>query len=275
MNSNADIRVELLSVIERYVQFASTVKPFASPSATAQYMLLVRSCNSFSAAVSLCMSGFFVESYNSARVGLETGWLSLVLRRSATKSWEWLTLVPSDTSMEVAEKRYKDTFGSPAWIRKEVSQDGKELRDNLYQVLSTKSHANVAATFFMCSSANDPNDLCLYGPGPLDSEEHRSKHLRGILYSLCSLLHDIQVQCGVDLGVTWRHDEMGLFNIAGVGYPDKDSGVRVVPKKVNAAYQTMVLLKLAKCQQSGATAMDNLAVERTCATSRAGCSLSG
>lgn len=249
MNRNADIQAELLSAIEKYVQFAATVKPFTSPSATAQYMLLVRSCNAFSAAMSLCLSGFFVESYNSARVGLETGWLSLVLRRNAEMAFEWLTLVPSDTSMEDAEKRYMNTFGSPAWIRKEVSPKGKDQRDNLYQVLSTKSHANVAATFFVCPSASDPNDLCLYGPGPLESEEHRQKHLRGIFYSLSSLLQDIQEQCGVDLGVTWRHDEMGLFNIAGVGYRDKDTGVRVVPKKVNAAYQAMVLLKLAKQQQ--------------------------
>jgi len=252
MNRNADVRAELLSVIKKYVQFASTVQPFTSPSATAQYMLLVRSCNAFSAAVTLCLSGFFVESYNSARVGLEAGWLSLILRRDAEKAFEWLTLIPSDTSMEVAEKRYMKTFGSPAWIREEVSPDGKEQRDNLYQVLSTKSHANVAATFFVCPSTDDPNDLCLYSPGPLESEEHRHKHLHGIFYSLSSLLHDIQMQCGVDLEVTWRHDEMGLFNIAGVGYPDKVTGVKVVPKKVNAAYQAMVLLKIAKHQQGAA-----------------------
>lgn len=249
MNRNVDIEAELFSAIEKYLQFTATVRPFSSPSATAQYMLLVRSCNAFSAAFSLCLGGFFVECYNSARVGLEAGWLSLVLRRDAKKAFEWLTLVPSDTSMEDAEKRYMNTFGSPAWIRKEVSPTGKEQRDNLYQVLSTKSHANVAATFFVCPSADDPNDLCLYGPGPLECEEHRHKHLHGIFYSLSSLLHDIQEQCGVDLGVAWKHDEMGLFNIAGVGYPDKDTGVRVVPKKVNAAYQAMVLLKLAAYRQ--------------------------
>jgi len=249
MNKNSDIRTELLSVIERYVQFTSTIEPFTSPGATAQYMLLVRSCNAFSAAMSLCLSGFFVEAYNSARVGLEAGWLSLVLRRDAGKALEWLTLVPSDTSIEVAEKRYRDTLGSPAWIRKEVSPENKEQRDNLYQILSTKSHANVAASFFVCPSTNDPNDLCLYGPGPLESEEHRNKHLYGIFYCLSSLLHDIQMHYGLDLGVTWRHDEMGLFNISGVGFPDKDTGVKVVPNKVNAAYQAMVLLKLAKVQQ--------------------------
>lgn len=244
MSSNDDVQAELLSVIERYAQFASTVEPFTSPSATAQYMLLARSCNAFYAAVSLCLNGFFVESYNSARVGLEAGWLSLVLRRNAEKAFEWLTLIPSDTSMEAAEKRYRETFGSPAWIRKEVSPEGKERRDNLYEILSKKSHANVAASFFVCSTANDPNDLCLYGPGPLDSEEHRYKHLHGIFYCLKSLINDVQAQCDVDLGVNWKHDEMGLFNIAGVGYPDENTGVKVVPKKVNAAYQAMVLLKL-------------------------------
>ena len=249
MNTSTNIRGELLAVLERYIQFTSTITPFASPSATAQYMLSARSCNAFFAAASLCASGFFVESYNSARVGLETGWLSLILRRDADKAMEWLTLVPSDTSMELVEKRYRSTYGSPAWIRKEVSSDGKEQRDNLYQILSTKSHANVASAFFMCQSESDPNDLCLYGPGPLNSEEHRCKHLRGISYCLKSLLWDIQKQCGVDLGVTWRHDEMALFNIAGVGYPDKDTGVKVVPKKVNAAYQALVLLKIAKIQQ--------------------------
>lgn len=249
MNTSTNIRAELLAVIERYIQFASTIIPFTSPSTTAQYMLLTRSCNAFSAAASLCVSGFFVESYNSARVGLETGWLSLILRRDADKAMEWLTLVPSDTSMELAEKRYRSTYGSPAWIRKEVSPNGREQRDNLYQILSTKSHANVASAFFMCQSESDPNDLCLYAPGPLDSEEHRFKHLRGIYYCLNSLLCDIQNQCGVDLGVTWRHDEMALFNIAGVGYPDKHTGVKVVTKKVNAAYQALVLLKLTKIQQ--------------------------
>ncbi|WP_027388920.1 hypothetical protein [Chrysiogenes arsenatis] len=249
---SSSIQAELLSVIEKYVQFTSTIEPFTSPSATAQYMLMARSCNAFSAAVSLCMSGFFVESYNSARVGLETGWLSLILRQDSAKALEWLTLVPSDSSMEVAEKQYRNTFGSPAWIRKEVSQEGKEQRDNLYQILSTKSHANVAATFFMCPSESDSNDLCLYGPEPLDSEEHRCKHLRGIFYCLNSLIYEIQSQCNVDLCVTWKHDEMGLFNIAGVGFPDKDTGLRVVPKKVNAAYQVMVLQKLAKLQQKAA-----------------------
>jgi len=249
MHTNNNIQEQLLLAIDKYAQFVNTIKPFISPSTTAQHMLMVRSCNAFSAAMTLCLGGFFVESYNSTRVGLETGWLSLVLQRDSQLAFEWLTLIPSDTSLEDAEKRYRNTFGSPAWIRKEVSPKEKDQRDNLYQILSTKSHANVAATFFICPSASDPNDLCLYGPGSLRSEEHRHKHLRGIFYSLNFLLNDIQQHCNVDLGATWRHDEMELFNIAGVGCPDKDTGVRVVPKKVNAAYQAMMLLKLAKQQQ--------------------------
>jgi hypothetical protein len=46
---------------------------------------------------------------------------------------------------------------------------------------------------------------------------------------------------------------MSLFNIAGVGFPDKDTIVKVVPAKVNAAYQAMVLLKFAKLQVQGTT----------------------
>jgi hypothetical protein len=128
-----------------------------------------------------------------------------------------------------------------------------EQRTNIYQVLSTKSHANVASAFFVCPTASDPNDLCLYAPGPLASDEHQYKFMKGILYCLKYLLHDIQSQCACDLGVTWSYDNMSLFNIAGVGFPDKDTIVKVVPAKVNAAYQAMVLLKFAKLQVQGTT----------------------
>lgn len=242
----ADTHAELLSAIERYSRFALAVEPFVSASTTAQYMLLTRSCNAFTAAATLCLNGFFVDSYNSVRAGLEAGWLSLILRSSEERAMEWLTMVPSDTSLDIAEKRYRNTFGSPAWIRKEVSANNREQRDNIYQVLSIHSHANVASGFFVRPSATDPNDLCLYAPGPLDSDEHRYKYMNGIYYCLECLLHEIQSQCDCDLGGTWSYDEVSLFNIAGVGYPDKGTIVKVVPKKVNAAYQAMVLLKLAK-----------------------------
>jgi len=252
-NTVADIHAELLSAIERYIRFASAVEPFLSASTTAQYMLFARSCNAFSAAATLCLNGFFVDSYSSARTGLEAGWLSLILRSSEERAMEWLTMVPSDTSLDKAEKRYRNTFGSPAWIRKEVSANDREQRDNIYQVLSIQSHANVASAFFVRPSANDPNDLCLYAPGPLDSDEHRCKYMNGILYCLKCLLREVQSQCDCDLGVTWNYDEMSLFNIAGIGYPDKDTIVKVVPQKVNAAYQAMVLLKLAKLRSRGTT----------------------
>lgn len=250
MKKSADPQVELLSFIERYAEFATSIKPFSSPSDTAQYMLMSRSCNAFSAAVSLCLSGFFVESYNSVRVGLETGWLSLILRGNAEQAFEWLTMIPSDTSMKKAERRYRNSFGSPVWIRQNVSPEGKGQRDNLYKILSTKSHANVAASFFISPSASDSNDLCLYGPSPFNCEVHRSKHLQGILYCLECLLHEVQLQCSVDLGVAWKHDEVSLFNIAGVGFPDAETGVKVVPENVNAAYQAMFLLRLFMQQQS-------------------------
>jgi len=215
-------------------------------------MLLTRSCNAFASAVTLCTNGLFVDSYNSVRVGLEAGWLSLILKNSEVRALEWLTLVPSDTSPEVLEKQYRNTYGSLAWIRKEVSMDDVDLeqRTNIYQVLSTKSHANVASTFFVCASESDPNDLCLYGPGPLASHEHELKFLKGILYCLKYILHDIQTRCDCDLGVTWSYDNISLFGIAGVGFADEKTGLKVVPSKVNAHYQAMVLLKLAKLQGS-------------------------
>jgi len=247
---STDIHAEALSLLEKYIRFASTANPFESFSGTAQCMLFTRSCNAFASAITLCLNGLFVDSYNSARVGLEAGWLAIILSRSDEHAREWLTLVPSDTSQTEPEKRYRNTYGSLPWIRKEVSVDSLDLeqRTNIYQILSTKSHANVAAMFFVCPTASDPNDLCLYEPGTLDSDEHQRKFAKGILYCLKYLLHDVQRQCSYDFGVTWSYDNMSLFNIAGVGFPDKDTGVRVVPSKVNAAYQGMVLTKFAKIQ---------------------------
>lgn len=247
---SADIHAEALSLIEKYMHYASIAKPYESFSSTAQYMLYTRSCNSFASAITLCLNGLFVDSYNSARVGLESGWLAIILSRNNEHAKEWLMLVPSDTSQTEPEKRYRNTYGSLPWIRKEVSVDNLDLeqRTNIYQVLSTKSHANVAAMFFVCHTDSDPNDLCLYEPGTLDSDEHQRKFAKGILFCLKYLLHDIQRQCSYDFGVTWSYDNMSLFNISGVGFPDKDTGIRVVPSKVNEAYQSMVLLKFAKVQ---------------------------
>ncbi len=245
---------EIKSLLDLYGGFTADFKPFCSFSETAQYMLFTRSCNAFRSAGILCWEGLFVDSYNSARVGLEAGWLALILRRSDERAREWLTLVPTDTANSSPEKNYKSTFGSLPWIRKEVSCDESDLkrRTNIYQLLSTKSHANVSAMFFVSDSENRLNDVCPYPPVPLESAEHRRKFLDGILYCLKYMLQDIQRQCAKDFGVTWRYDNHSLFNIAGVAFPGGDDGITVVPEKVNSAYQSMILLKFAQVQAEAA-----------------------
>lgn len=241
---------EITTLLDLYSSFASEFKPFSTCSETAQCMLFTRSCNAFRSAGILCWEGLFIDSYNSARVGLESGWLALILRKSDERAREWLTLVPNDTIDTGIEKKYRNTYGSLRWIRGEVSIDEADLRQrtNIYQLLSTKSHANAASTFYVADSEDKPNDLCLYPPQQLNSAEHRYKFLKGILYCLKYILWDIQLQCDKKFGVSWAYDSIDLFNIAGVAYPDEKGGLVVVPEKVNPMYQAMILLKFADVQ---------------------------
>ena len=245
-----EIANEINILLDKYESFTSDFEPFSTFPATAQYMLFSRSCNAFRSASILCWEGLFVDSYNSARVGLETGWLALVLRKNDDRAREWLTLIPSDTLDTDIEKKYRNTYGSLPWIRREVSFDETDLkhRTNIYQLLSTKSHANAASTFYLADSKCKENDLCLYPPHQLNSATHRYKYLKGIRYCLRYILWDIQLKCDKAFGVTWNYDNTELFNIAGVAYPDDKEGLVVIPQKVNPAYQTMILLKFADTQ---------------------------
>lgn len=247
-----DMNGEIIACLEKYISYASKIRPFSTKSSTAYYMLLTRSCNAFISAYTLCQNGLHVDSYNSVRIGLENGWLALILREDETRALEWLTLVPSDNSSEIIEKKYRNTYGSVKWIRKEVSLNDrdKNQRDNIYGILSTKSHANVASTFFISGATPQENNFCLYAPGAMKDNEHEYKNLKGILYCLKYILYDFQVRCGEDFGVDWKYDHMSLFNIAGVGYPGKNGGMEVVSSKVNSAYQAMVLLEIFRLQQN-------------------------
>jgi hypothetical protein len=244
------IAQEIRVLLDTYASFASEFESFLTFHETAQRMLFTRSCNAFRSADILCGEGLSIDSYNSARVGLESGWLALILRKSDKRAREWLTLIPNDTSDEYIEKKYRNTYGSLQWIRKEVSIDEADLRQrtNIYQLLSTKSHANVASTFYVADSEEKPNDLCLYPPQQLNCAEHRYKFLKGILYCLKYILWDIQRQCNKNFGVIWTYDNMDLFNIASVGYSDEKGGIVVVPEKVNPTYQLMILIKFADLQ---------------------------
>lgn len=245
-----EMATEIRTLLDLYSSFASGFKPFSTFPETAQCMLFTRSCNAFRSAGILCWEGLFIDSYNSARVGLECGWLALILRKSDERAREWLTLVPDDTSDADIDKKYRNTYGSLPWIRKEVSIDetDKKQRTNIYQLLSIKSHANAASTFYVADSEHKPNDLYLYPPQQLNSAEHRYKFLKGILYCLKYILCDIQLQCEKKFGVSWTYDSINLFNIAGVAYPDQKGGLAVVPEKVNPMYQAMILLKFADAQ---------------------------
>ncbi|QXP88481.1 hypothetical protein [Methylococcus capsulatus] len=245
-----EMATEVKTLLDLYASFVSEFKPFTTYSETAQYMLFTRSCNAFRSASILCREGLFIDSYNSARVGLESGWLALILRKSEQRALEWLTLVPDDTSDTDIEKKYRSTYGSLSWIRREISINEENLkqRTNIYQLLSTKSHANAASTFFVADSIHEPNDLCLYPPQQLDSAGHRHKFLKGILYCLKYIIWDIQLQCDKRFGVNWSYDSSNLFNVAGVAYADKEEGLVVVPEKVNAAFQSMILRKFVDIQ---------------------------
>lgn len=113
-----------------------------------------------------------------------------------------------------------------------------------------KSHANVASTFFLGQTPENPNDVCLFPPGMFESPEHERKYMGGILYCLKYLLNDIQDRCGYDFGVEWQYDAMELFKIAGSGHPGKDGRMEVVASRINSTYQTLMLLKLANIQVS-------------------------
>jgi hypothetical protein len=249
------IQGEIISLLGKFSCFINNLQPLTSHSQIAYYMLLTRSCNAFISAYTLCSNGLHVDSYNSVRMGLENGWLSLILNEHDDRALEWLTLVPLDSSPETVEKRYRKTYGSLTWIREEVSVDNidKKQRDNIYQILCTKSHANVASAFFIAGSTPDENNFCLYKPGTMNDPGHKHKNLKGILYCLKYILYDIQSRSNEAFGVEWTYDQASLFNIAGGGYPDGKGGIEVISGKVNAMYQAIVLLELAKRQKKAQT----------------------
>lgn len=83
----------------------------------------------------------------------------------------------------------------------------------------------------------------------MNNTEHEHKNLKGILYCLKYIFYDIQSRSNEAFGVEWTYDQVSLFNIAGGGYPDGKGGVEVISEKVNAMYQAIVLLELAKWQK--------------------------
>jgi len=214
----------------------------------AKYMLFTKSYNSFLSGLLLCRNGLHTESNNSIRIGLENGWLALLMEKEKELALEWLTLVSKKNPMNETSKKYRDTFGRPSWVRKKLSENKqeKEQRDKIYSVLSTKSHPNVASSFCIVSGLNSTQKLYFYEPGGINDEQHKGKNLIAINFCLNWILNDIQNIKNVDLGIKWKYDEHILVSIAGIGYPNGNNQFKVIPEKVNKAYQEVLLLYLSE-----------------------------
>lgn len=209
----------------------------------AKYILHTKAFNAFSAARQLCESGLHIESYNSIRLALENAWLALLMEERATLALEWLSMVAPEKSIAEIAKRYRKKIGNPSWVRRQLSrsEEDKERRDKLYSVLSTKSHANVASTFFMCCELNGREWLQFYGPGGIDDKKHKQKNLQAIKFCFGFVLKELVEKRGLDNSINWTYDEMEIVNIAGIADIDDNGKMHVIPDKVNQKYQEMMI----------------------------------
>lgn len=213
-----------------------------------KYMLFTKSYNSFLSSLLLCRNGLHTESNNSIRLGLENGWLALLMEKNEELALEWLTLISKNCTMNEASEKYRSTFGRPSWVRKQLSDNSqeKDQRDKIYSILSIKSHPNVASSFCIVSGLNSTQKLYFYEPGGINDEQHKGKNLIAINFCLNWILNDIQNIKNVDLGIKWKYDENILVSIAGIGYPNGNNQLKVIPKKLNQSYQELLLLYLSE-----------------------------
>ncbi len=249
-----DLNDDLNPLLGKYKEFILSIKPYSSILNLAKFMLYTKSFNSFSSSLILAQNGFYVDSYNSMRVGLESGWLSILFEKKNHLAHEWLTLIPhpnhlytiknQENQMEIAAKKYKNQLGKPSWVRKQISESNsdKKQRDDVYSALSTKSHSNVSSTYFLLSDQG----VTLYRPGSFDSKEHLMKILMAIRFCMGFVLNDIDKISGTELSASWTYEESEVINIAGIAYPDGKGGVEFIREKANEAYQALLLLHLSR-----------------------------
>lgn len=209
-----------------------------------KYMLHTKSFNAFSAALQLCEAGLHIESYNSIRLALENAWLALLMEDRSELALEWLAMVAPEKSFENIARRYRKRFGSPSWVREALShsKEDKERRDKLYGVLSTKSHANVASTFFPCYDGHGHEWLQFYGPGGIDDIKHKFKNLKAMKFCFGYVLKEAETKRGKGSTINWMYDEMEIVNIAGIAEEDENGNLHVKPDNVNRKYQEMIIL---------------------------------
>jgi hypothetical protein len=209
-----------------------------------KYMLHTKSFNAFSAALQLCETGLHIESYNSIRLALENAWLALLIEDRSELAMEWLTMVAPERSFEKITQTYRKKLGSPAWVREALShgKKDKERRDKLYSVLSTKSHANVASTFFPCTDGRGHEWPQFYGPGGIDDMKHKFKNLKAMKFCFGYVLKEAEAKRGEGNTIDWVYDEMEIVNIAGIAEEDENGSLYVNPDTVNRKYQEMIIL---------------------------------
>lgn len=248
-----DLNNDLNSLLGKYKEFILSIKPYSSILNLARFMLYTKSFNSFSSSIVLAQNGFYVDSYNSIRVGLESGWLSILFEKKNYLAHEWLTLIPhpnhlyaiksQENQRETAAKKYQHQLGSPSWVRKQISKSDsdKKQRDDVYAALSVKSHANVSSTYFLSDQG-----VTLYGPGLFDSKEHLMKILRAINFCIGFGLNDIDKISNTKLSAGWAYKEYEVINIAGIAYPDGKGGKRFMREKTNEGYQSLLALHLSQ-----------------------------
>lgn len=241
----------VMNLLGKYRNYIMEFVPHTDNVKLAQYILHTKTCNSFISSTVLCMNGLHIESYNATRTALEHGWLGILLSREADLAFEWLTAI-NKGDLVATGSRYKKTLGRPQWIREQLTkndQEEKKIKDGIYGILSTKSHANVASTFYISDGLPVENHLVFYEPGGINSSHHKYKNLKGIKYCFEYLICDLQKSTGIDFGVEWKYDDNELFNISEIAYPDGKGGIEVHAHKVNEAFQAILLRYLATVKQ--------------------------
>jgi len=194
----------------------------------------------------LADEGLPIDCLNSLRLGLENGWLALVLKNDEHSALQWLAMVRYKDMPSNPKKLYRQTFGNLTWIREKVSQgeEDKRQRDNIYKILSSRSHANVATSFFAQGLPDGTTDFRLYEPGGIKDNYHRYKSLKSILFCLRYLTHDMERAKEDRFNSGWRYDHVELMHMANVIWQDKNGKYFVDGNGINSAAQATFLIAL-------------------------------
>ena len=258
-------QADLERLIKKFRAFISKLKKDKSISQLAQFILYTRSFNSFKAAILLADEGLPIECLNSLRLALETGWLALVLKNDEHSALEWLAMVRYHDMPEYPRKKYRKTYGNLTWIKSTVSSDeiDKKQRENIYKILSVRSHANVATSFFVRGLPDGSSDYCLYEPGGIQDHDHRYRCLKSILFCLKYLLHDMERAKEGRFDCQWKYDHVELMHMSNVIWQDKNGQYVVDAEAINSAAQVTFLIAMSSILPKEAFEKLKQATEKT------------